>query len=226
MDISCNNCQSRFNVPDDRLPEGKMASIRCPKCKGKIVIDLTSENKAADDHMPSSAPIRAFNFDEGANENDYDADERPFDFLEEEGKTALICEKDPAIVKAIQTVLDIMEYSVTVAESMRDALRKMKYHAYDMILINEIFDAPDPEINGILIYLERLQMDTRRNIFVGLLTSRYATMDNMAAFLKSVNITINVNDIDKIDRILGRGISEFDMFYAIYKDSAKKLGLA
>ena len=51
-------------------------------------------------------------------------------------------------------------------------------------------------------------------------------MDNMAAFLKSVNITININDIDKIDRVLARGISEFDLFYAIYKDSAKKLGLA
>jgi predicted Zn finger-like uncharacterized protein len=225
MDISCNNCQGRFNVPDDRLPEGRMASIRCPKCKGKIVIDLTNEGKGADDQKPIPASPHAFDF-EGGEDSEYNADERPFDFLEEEGKTALICEKDPAVVKAIQTVLDIMEYSVTVAESMRDALRKIKYHTYDMILINEIFDAPDPEANGILIYLERLQMDIRRNIFVGLLTSRYATMDNMAAFLKSVNITINVNDIDKIDRILGRGISEFDMFYAIYKDSAKKLGLA
>jgi predicted Zn finger-like uncharacterized protein len=226
MEISCNNCKGRFSVPDDKLPEGKVASLRCPKCKGKIVIDLTREDKGADGQKPAPAPAHSFDFDEGVDDSDYNADERPFDFLEEEGKTALICEKDPAVVKAIQTVLDIMEYSVTVAENMRDALRKMKYHTYDMILINETFDAPDPEINGILIYLERLQMDIRRNIFVGLLTSRYVTMDNMAAFLKSVNITINVNDIDKIDRILGRGISEFDLFYAIYKDSAKKLGLA
>ncbi len=226
MEISCNNCKGRFNVPDDKLPEGKMASIRCPKCKGKIVIDLTNEGKDADDPKPIPDSTYAFNFDEGIDDSDYNADERPFDFLEEEGKTALICEKDPAIVKPIQTVLDIMEYNVTVAENMRDALRKMKYHTYDMILINETFDAPDPEINGILIYLERLQMDIRRNIFVGLLTTRYATMDNMAAFLKSVNITINVNDIDKVDRVLGRGISEFDLFYAIYKDSAKKMGLA
>ena len=166
MEISCNNCKGRFSVPDDKLPEGKVASIRCPKCKGKIVIDLTNEGKGADDQKPAPAPPHAFDFDEGVDDNYYDADERPFDFLEEEGKTALICEKDPAVVKAIQTVLDIMEYSVTVAESMRDALRKMKYHTYDMILINETFDAPDTEINGILSYLERLQMDIRRNIFV------------------------------------------------------------
>lgn len=224
MEVSCNNCNGRFNVPDEKLPEGKVASIRCPKCKGKIVIDLTAEGSGA--REPARTKTQGFDFDDSMDDDVYDSGERPFDFLEEEGKTAIICEKDPGIIKAIKTVLDIMEYSVTVAESMRDALRKMKYHAFDMVLINETFDAPDPESNGILIYLERLQMDVRRNIFVGLLTQRFATMDNMAAFLKSVNITINMNDIDKIDRILGRGISEFDLFYAIYKDSAKKMGVA
>lgn len=224
MEISCNICKGRFNVPDEKLPEGKVVSIRCPKCKGKIVIDLTAEGSGAP--APARTKTQGFDFDDSMDDDEYNSGERPFDFLEEEGKTAIVCEKDPGIVKAIKTVLDIMEYSVTVAESMRDALRKMKYHAYDMILINETFDAPDPESNGILIYLERLQMDVRRNIFVGLLTRRFATMDNMAAFLKSVNITINMNDIDKIDRILGRGISEFELFYAIYKDSAKKMGVA
>jgi hypothetical protein len=68
-------------------------------------------------------------------------------------------------------------------------------------------------------------MDVRRNLFVGLLTQRFPTMDNMAAFLKSVNITINVKDIGSIDRILSRGISEYELFYATFKDSAKKLGM-
>jgi len=226
MEISCNNCKSRFNIPDEKLPEGKVASLRCPKCKGKIIVDLTTDSSVSDEREPVPNQPQGFDFDEGADDNEYNPDERPFDFLEEEGKTALICEKDPAVVKAVNTVLDIMEYSVTVADSMRDALRKMKYHAYDMILLNETFDAPDPESNGILIYIERLQMDVRRNIFVGLLTRRFPTMDNMAALLKSVNITINIDDIDKIDRILSRGISEFELFYAIYKDSAKKLGVA
>jgi hypothetical protein len=51
-------------------------------------------------------------------------------------------------------------------------------------------------------------------------------MDNMAAFLRSVNMTINIKDIDKIDKILSRGINEYELFYAIYKDSAKKFGIA
>jgi len=145
--------------------------------------------------------------------------------LEEEGNTALVCENDPEIIKQINIVLGIMDYSVATAETVRDALKKMKYHTYDMMLVNESFDGSDPDANGLLVYVERLNMDVRRNIFVGLLTQRYSTMDNMAAFLKSVNITINVKDIGSIDRILSRGMNEYELFYSSFRDSAKKMGL-
>ena len=221
MEIICNGCNTKLSVADDKLPQGKTASIRCPKCKNKISIDL--RNRRGNDKTEDSGTPDPFHFDEGT--EDYDASERPFDFLEEEGKTALICENDPDIIKQINIVLGIMDYSVTTADTVRDALKKMKYHTYDMMLINETFDGSDPDANGLLVYVERLEMDVRRNIFVGLLTRRYATMDNMAAFLKSVNITINVKDIGSIDRILSRGINEYEMFYAAFKDSAKKLGI-
>jgi len=212
-------------VPDEKLPDVKTVSVSCPKCKTKNMVDLAKRRNEAEVQPSKEKGAHDFTFDEGP-EEDYDASERPFDFLEEEGKTAIICEDDPKIIKEIETVLGIMEYTITVAESVRDALRKMKYHIYDMVLVNESFNGSDSEANGILIYLERLTMDIRRNIFVGLITQRFTTMDNMMAFLKSVNITINVNDIDKIDKILSRGINEYELFYAIYKDSAKKLGLA
>lgn len=221
MEILCDSCNTKLSVADDKLPQGKAASIRCPKCKNKISIDL--RNRPANGQTEEAAVPNAFNFDEGS--DDYDASERPFDFLEEEGKTALVCENDPEIIKQINIVLGIMDYSVATADTVRDALKKMKYHTYDLMLINESFDGSDPDANGLLVYVERLSMDVRRNIFVGLLTQRFPTMDSMAAFLKSVNITINVKDIASFDRILSRGINEYELFYAAFKDSAKKLGL-
>jgi CheY-like chemotaxis protein len=211
-------------VPDEKLPDAKTAVLRCPKCKEKLIIDLAALRKGKEAQKQHEKGSYDFGFDEGS--EDYDVSERPFDFLEEEGKTAIICEDDPKIVKEIVTVLGIMEYTTTVVDSLRDALRKMKYHIFDMVLVNETFGGSDPDSNGILIYLERLNMDIRRNIFVGLLTRQYPTMDNMAAFLKSVNMTINIKDIDKIDKILSRGINEYELFYAIFKDSAKKIGMA
>ena len=211
-------------VPDEKLPDAKTAALRCPKCKEKLMVDLAALRKEKDIQKQPQKGDHYFGFDEGP--EDYDVSERPFDFLEEEGKTAIICEEDPKIVKEIVTVLGIMEYTTTVVETVRDALRKMKYHMFDMVLVNENFNGSDTDSNGILIYLERLNMDVRRNIFVGLLTRQYPTMDNMAAFFRSVNMTINVKDIDKIDKILSRGINEYELFYAIYKDSAKKFGMA
>jgi predicted Zn finger-like uncharacterized protein len=223
MEIICNSCNSKLSVADDKLPQDKAASIRCPKCKNKISIDLRNRPENGNTAADETIKPNSFNFEEGG--DDYDASEKPFDFLEEEGNTALICENDPEIIKQINIVLGIMDYSVATAESVRDALKKMKYHTYDMMLINESFDGSDPDANGLLVYVERLSMDVRRNIFVGLLTQRFPTMDNMAAFLKSVNITIKLKDIGSIDRILSRGISEYELFYAVFKDSAKKIGL-
>jgi len=219
MEISCKKCKTRLNIPDEKLPKGKAASVVCPKCKEKIIIDLQKDSLSKTD----AGMFKENDFDEGP--EDYDVSERPFDFLEEEGKTALICEESPEILKEITTVLEIMDYSITKAKNVRESLRSMKYHIYDMVLVNETFGGSDPDANGILIYLDRLGMEVRRNIFVGLLTRQFTTMDKMTAFLKSVNLIINLKDINKIDRILSRGINEYELFYAIYKDSAKRLGV-
>ena len=228
MEIKCEHCNSRLTIADEKVPVGKISSLRCPKCKSKISIDLRPESSAEKNTSGFSAGGGDGEaFEEPARsvaEEEYDASERPFDFLEEEGKTALVCEPDPQRLASIREVLEIMEYHITEPEGVRDALRKMKYHEYDLILVNERFDGSDPDANGILIYLERLGMDVRRHIYVALLSERYPTMDYMTAFLKSVNITINPKDLGSLDRILTRGINERDMFYDVYNESAKKLG--
>lgn len=226
MEIKCEHCSSRLTLADEKVPVGKVSSLRCPKCKSKITIDLRPE-ASTDKNTSVFSAGGADAFEAPARSvaaEDYDASERPFDFLEEEGKTALVCEPEPQRLASIREVLEIMEYHITAPEGVRDALRKMKYHEYDLILVNERFDGSDPDANGILIYLERLAMDVRRHIYVALLSERYPTLDYMTAFLKSVNITINLKDLDSLDRILTRGINERDMFYDVYNETAKKLG--
>ena len=38
MEVVCESCQARFNVPDDKIPAGKSIRAACPKCKNKITI--------------------------------------------------------------------------------------------------------------------------------------------------------------------------------------------
>jgi HD-like signal output (HDOD) protein len=40
MEISCASCLKSYQLPDDRLPRGKIFSFPCPACKSKITLDL------------------------------------------------------------------------------------------------------------------------------------------------------------------------------------------
>lgn len=209
MDIICSSCSSKFRIPDEKIPAGQVTTLPCPKCKTRISLDSAKK------------PVGTGTANAGAT---YDSADKPFDFIEEEGLTALVCEQNPIARKTINSALGLMDYQITVAESARDALKRMRYHVYDLIVVDENFDTKNPDANGVLIYLERLQMSIRRNIFVAMVSSRYRTMDNMMAFHASVNLVINVKNIDDIGKILGRGITDTELFYRIYKETLKETG--
>jgi HD-like signal output (HDOD) protein len=40
MNVSCKSCNSSYDLPDSRLPKGRVVSFPCPSCKQKITIDL------------------------------------------------------------------------------------------------------------------------------------------------------------------------------------------
>ncbi|MDH4012035.1 MAG: hypothetical protein OEU55_15020, partial [Desulfobacterales bacterium] len=128
--------------------------------------------------------------------------------------------------KTIIKALEVLDYQITEAESTRDALKRMRYHNYDLFVINENFDTDNPESNGILLYLERLSMLVRRNMFIALVSDRFRTMDNMMALNKSANLIINSKNIDDIGKILSRGITDNEFFYRIFKGTLKEVGKA
>ena len=219
MEITCDSCQAKLKIPDEKIPAGKKATVTCPKCKGKITItpDAESHPEAAD---KSAGDLSGFGFEEESfGEEDAPEEARPFQFIEEEGEVALVCETDPVIRKSVTDVLTLMEYNVTTAQDPREALKKMRYQNYDVIVVDETFGIDDPDTNGILIYLERLPMETRRNMFVAMISDRFRTMDYMMAFNKSVNLIVNKENAAEVDKILSKGLTDYDMFYRIYKET-------
>lgn len=214
MDIICENCRSKFKIPDESIPRGKTATLPCPKCKKTISIKAPeATNAAMDDEADNMAA------DYGFEEDGYEDEEKPFDFIEEEGKIALVCESDTVIHQSLVSALELLEYHVSEAADNREALRSLRYKVYDLVVVDEYFGTKDPERNGVLIYLERLHMDVRRNMFVTLISDRFRTMDYMMAFCKSVNLIINKKNIEDVEKILSRNISDYEMFYRIYKET-------
>jgi DNA-binding NtrC family response regulator len=154
----------------------------------------------------------------------YDAADKPFDFVDEEGKTALICESDPSIREKIRADLKLLGYMITETATAKDALKSMRFHNFEVVVINDCFDTTTSHENSVLQYLESLSMTVRRDMFVALVTERFRSMDNMAAFNKSVNLVINTKNIDDARTIIKRGISENTAFYRVFRESMQKTG--
>ena len=229
MDVVCNECQGSFKIPDEKVPKGKSFSIACPKCKHKISVDpRPAESSAAEEtlpdfEMPKSDSAKSI-LDEVA-DSSYDASDKPFDFVEEGTETALLCESDPAIREKIRTALTNLGYHITESPSARDVLKQMRFHVFDVVVLNELFDTRDLDENNILRYLDRLAIYTRREMFVALVTARFRTNDYMAAFHKSVNMVINLDNIDQIEQVIKGGIADNTAFFRVFKESMIKVGM-
>jgi len=228
MNISCENCRSKFKIPDEKVPKGQMFSLTCPQCNTKVVVNARSNTHALSDtdsgSLDTPKPEKEKTIIDEVDADIYDASDKPFDFVEEGVKTALLCESDAALQTKIKTGLHNMDYHITAPQLPKDALKQMRFHVFDMVVLNERFGTQNPDMNSVLKYLDRLNMSTRRNIFVTLITDRYRTMDNMAAFNKSVNLIVNLKNIDEIEKILRRGIADYEAFYRVYKRALIKTG--
>jgi CheY-like chemotaxis protein len=154
----------------------------------------------------------------------YDAADRPFDFVGEGGLTALLCEPDPAARERIGESLKALGYQITTPGTIREALKAMRFHLFDLVVVNERFETVAPETNEVLTYLESLPMTTRRRFFVALLSDRYRTMDNMAAFNRSVNLVVNIANLGEIGQILKQGVAENRAFYHVFQETLQKMG--
>ena len=210
MEIKCKKCNTKFMIPDDKLPHGQVVTLKCPKCKSKIEV-------ATPDTTPKATLVKAAK-DTG------DTLERSLDFVEAGVETALICEQDTGVREKIRSFLQKMDYHVTVCESARDAMKYIRLRVFDLILLNENFEGGGLQSNHVLQFLGHLPMITRRNIFVALLGNDFRTADNMTAFNLSVNLVVNLNDIDRLDKILKRSLIDYEEFYRVLKRSLKTVG--
>jgi hypothetical protein len=67
-------------------------------------------------------------------------------------------------------------------------------------------------------------MNVRRRIFVVLISGEFRTMDNMAAFGKSVNLVLNPENIGDAGAIIKHAIMDNESFYQVFRESSIKAG--
>ncbi len=220
MDVVCDKCEAKFKIPDEKVPKGQAFSLACPKCKSKITVDPRPAAGAGAGGRGGGAPS------DKVSAGNYDASDKPFDFLEEGAETALVCESEPDLRAQIRTALQSLGYQIREPKTPIEALKQMRFHVFDVIVLDELFGTEDPDENNVLRFLERMAMDTRRDIFLALITERFRTNDHMAAFNKSVNMVINRKNINDFGTIIKRGVAENVAFYRVFREAMLKTGRA
>ena len=214
MEITCNSCNKKINIPDDKVPQGKTFSVVCPQCKNKISV----EPPGTSGEIPS---VETANLSHSERIQPSE-DEAGIDFTEEGQKTALICDdKNRDVIKSF---LNELNYKISIAYSGEDAVNRMKFTMYDIILLNEEFDNSSPENNSVLKYIQPIPMTTRRKIFFALLGKNFRTFDNMMAFVKSANLVINIKDLSNLKNIMKKSVADNDKFYKVFKESLRDAG--
>jgi len=247
MDVTCTSCGARLKIPDSKLPppQVRVVSITCPKCKSKLKIDRTKpdsglapKKKAEVKPEKDLAPKKKEKIEEGGEDlvskekgeraiifdYEYDEDISPLEFYEEGTKLALVLDGDAKHVKEISSVLEELSYKTVVPVSIKEAMGKILFHHFDLIMLSDGFDGLPLADCPVINYLNHLSMSVRRRIFLVLLSREFKTMDLMKAFGMSTNMVVNPNDLSNLSLILKKGISDNEKFYKVFLDTLIETG--
>ncbi|MBW2028268.1 MAG: zinc-ribbon domain-containing protein [Deltaproteobacteria bacterium] len=239
MEITCTQCNSTFNVPDEKLPKGQKVRIGCPRCKNKIVIDVPeavkevgdrsggqglSGNGAPEGRLEESATSGAAE-DEGYGYEEY-AEDKDLDFFEADAKLALVMTDVTEHNEKIGKAIERLGYRFISSPGTRDAIGKMRFHHFDVVVLEDGFDGHDLKNSPVINYLNRLSMSVRRKIFLALVSDDFKTLDDMMAYALSANVVINTKDVDRIQAILRKAISDHEKFYKVFMDILAEVGKA
>jgi predicted Zn finger-like uncharacterized protein len=201
MQITCQECQGKFRIADEKIPENKSVNIACPKCQKKICIQARGADQKDHSNKKSGA--------------------LPFDVLGDE-QTALLCCNHKGTGKSVQKYLTDMGYKIVIANNSDDAIKMSRFHPFDVAVIDDDFDSDNETSTHILNHLKSLPMASKRNIFVTYISDTYRTNDHMGAFCQSVNLIINKKQVQQFQTVFNQAFKENDSFYSVYQETIRK----
>ncbi|MGW8223362.1 MAG: zinc-ribbon domain-containing protein [Syntrophobacteria bacterium] len=228
MRIQCDHCQAVFNVPDEKMPRGRQFKATCSKCRRTIIVEPHGAFGGKGATIGVDVSLSEVADAPTAIEADLDmtsAYDSPLEVLEEGAMSALVCVDEPGRLKAVKEALEDLNYYSSVASSVKEALSKLRYNQYDLVMLDEEFCGESADNNTVLRYMQPMPMSARRNIFLMLISNQGRTLDNLMAFAQSVNAVINVSDVQKVKLVLERAMADHRRFYKVYRDLVQVIGI-
>ena len=218
MQVTCNACQHRMNIPDEKLPKDQAFSILCLECKTKIKINQHLKPKEIElvPPPPKEKEETVGTASMVVNPEEFEDDE-DLVIYDENDQIALVLDDNN---KDVWTkVLEEKRFKIQYARSPEYAVHKMKFTHFHFVALNENFGNVALDESPIYQTIIEMPMVTRRNIFFALVGRNFKSLNNMQAYQKSANVVINKKDFKKLGDILKKSISENEIFYKVYKET-------
>jgi hypothetical protein len=210
--VQCKKCRIGFNVPADKIPEGKTVKIFCPKCKEPTEISERTAPTEFDKPVPylSEDPDSELSSDALL---DY---ANAIDVVDEGVKTALLCDTNAKRAEKIAQALQELDFWVVHALRPAFALGKLHNNNYDLLVLEEKFNSEKESENLVLHHVQVLPMHLRRQFYLCLLSDDKPTLDAKLAFRMGVNLILNIHDLDKAKVLFARAMKEYKNFYGLF----------
>ena len=142
-------------------------------------------------------------------------------FFDTGDNTALVCIDHQQYQKLVVPQLIDMTYKVHLGLFEEDVLLKLKTYSYNVVIVFENFKGSTAQTNPILRDMTKRAGTQRREHFVVLLSTRFATNDAMSAFVHSVDQIINISDLANFKPVLRRGVAQYRELYHAFHETLK-----
>jgi uncharacterized protein YbaR (Trm112 family) len=224
MEVICEHCKAKLNIPDERIPKGQAISATCPKCKGRLTLDA---RKKRDDGLPSPGNSATSNeVATGTRPYLIEDDDETLEYYDEGIRLALVMGEDAGQINPVRQALETLGFKCLLAENTRKGIGKMRLNHFDLVIFEEDFGGVSLDQSPVLHYMNHLSMPERRRVFVAVVGKHFKTMDQMTAFASSVNLVVNEKDMGQLPDILKKAISDNAKFYKVFMETLKETGKA
>jgi predicted Zn finger-like uncharacterized protein len=238
MIIRCDNCSVSLQLDESKIPSGNF-TVRCPRCQNMLRVQKDSSGKGLStvEQLEASKPappspdgladfaakesgfqinnalkslMTALQSDKGAIDNDEEESEKP--------RRILLClgEKLDEVAK----LLAGSGYKVYIAQTPAQANERLREGKTEILMFSPDFA---PELGGAAVLQQKanaMYSSERRRLFLISLEDAGATMNAQTAFLRNLNLVVNVSDLSQLPLILNRALNDYNNLYNYFNKAS------
>jgi predicted Zn finger-like uncharacterized protein len=210
MVLTCTACSAKLSIPDGKIPKTGSVTVACPKCQQKIQV------------AAKRAPVApAPEVSKGLGPEDVVS--VASDPVAEPRRLAMVCVDQLHGQMRVKTALAELGYTVHIVNDPKEAIDRLWQQPYGLVILHEEYGGA-ADNNGVLKILQPMPMSIRRFMYVGLIGKQYRTLDQTAAFAKSVNFVVAETELSNLKAIVQEAVADHDRFYRVFREVLREAG--